>query len=498
MLSHAAAGRSDEQSCLIAYFDDYLSWLFTDRDLATRQQDEAVGDDPRRLTGAVDRRLSRLENTGAVLGTHRITSVTEAIAELVAMAGAAAAAGRWRDAERLWERVRVLDPDSVQALFSLGVHAFQRGDTKGALVLLQDARLRAPHDPMMPLTLSRVFRELGQPEQEWATIIDALKIDPYFLPGQLGKAEFLERQRRPRAAAAVFRDALKIAPEEPQWPAALRRRLEHARDTVRNDTEELASYLAHRIEATRKKIDAVLAGRWDEAASILAGRTKPYHSECNQLHVPRLPAITFYDDALFPWMADLESRTSEIKSELQDMLARRGDEFVPYIQYGPGDPVNQWDKLNHSRNWSGFHLYAHGVPVQEHLSQCPRTAEALALVDAVDIPGLCPNAMFSALAPGAHIPPHTGETNARLVAHLPLVVPDKCSYRVGYDWRQWREGKCWVFDDTIEHEARNDSDQMRVILMFDVWNPLLSQMERDMAMALAGAMREWRAASDVA
>jgi aspartate beta-hydroxylase len=96
------------------------------------------------------------------------------------------------------------------------------------------------------------------------------------------------------------------------------------------------------------------------------------------------------------------------------------------------------------------------------------------------------------LAPGAHIPPHTGETNARLVAHLPLVVPGKCSYRVGYDWRQWREGKCWVFDDTLEHEARNDSDQLRVILMFDVWNPLLSLAEREMATALAGAMRDWR------
>ena len=422
--------------------------------------------------------------------------MSEALSGLVNAAGAAAAAGRWQEAERLWTQVRSLDPGHVQALFSLGVHAFQRGDARGALELLQDARVRAPRDPMLPMTVSRVFRELGQPEQEWAAIIEALQIDAYFLPGLLGKAEFLERQRRTRMAAAAFRNALKVAPDEPAWPQALRRRLEHARDVVRHDTEELASYLAHSISATRATVDAALADRWEEAASILAGRSRPYRSECNQLHVPRLPALTFYDDALFPWMAELESRTDAIKSELQDMLAGRGDEFVPYIQYGPGDPVNQWDKLNHSRNWSGFHLYAHGQPVHEHLSQCPRTAEALALVDSVDIPGLCPNAMFSALAPSAHIPPHTGETNARLVAHLPLVVPDHCSYRVGYDWRQWREGKCWVFDDTLEHEARNDSDQVRVILMFDVWNPLLSLSEREMATALAGAMRDYRVEED--
>lgn len=442
-------------------------------------------------------RARRLYLPGTLEHTHR-TMIQDDLKALVNAAGAAAAAGRWQEAERLWARVHAIDPGHVQALFSLGVHAFQRGDRQAALEMLQAARQRAPRDAMIPLSIARVHRDAGQVPQEWEAIIAALAIDPYFLPGLLDKAEFLERQHPARTAAAAFGDALKVAPEEPHWPPVLRRRLEHARDVVRRDTEELAAFLAHRISATRATADAVVANRWDEAVSILAGKSTPYHNVCHQLHVPRLPALTFYDDALFPWMAELESRTEAIKAELQEMIARREGEFVPYIQYPPGTPVNQWDKLNHSRNWSGFHLYAHGQPVHEHLAQCPRTAEALALVDAVTIPGLCPNAMFSALAPGAHIPPHTGETNARLVAHLPLVVPDNCHYRVGYDWKQWREGKCWVFDDTIEHEARNDSDRMRVILMFDVWNPLLSQAEREMAAALAGAMRDWRSAAEPA
>jgi aspartate beta-hydroxylase len=419
------------------------------------------------------------------------------IASLAGAAGAAAAAGRWREAEGLWGRVLALAPGHVQALFSLGVHAFQRGDVAAALELLQQARARAPRDPMILLTMGRVHREAGRPDQEWGALVAALEIDPYFLPALLGKGEFLEQQRKPKAAAAALRDVLRVAGPEAEWPAPLRRRLAHARDVVERDTEQLVEFLGHRVGATHATRDRAVGARWDEAISILAGRTRPYHSHCNQLQVPRLPAIPFYDDALFPWMAELESRTDAIKAELRDMLARKGEAFVPYIQYRPGDPVNQWDKLNHSRNWSGFHLYAHGEPVAEHLAQCPRTAEALALVDTVEIAGLCPNAMFSALAPGAHIPPHTGETNARLVAHLPLVVPEGCSYRVGYDRRQWREGKCWVFDDTIEHEARNDSNQLRVILMFDVWNPLLSPAEREMAKALASAMRDYRAESPV-
>lgn len=417
------------------------------------------------------------------------------LTSLVNAAGAAAAAGRWQEAERLWGQVHALDPGNVQALFSLGVHAFQRGAQQEALELLQQARAHAPRDPMILLTIGRVHREAGRADQEWGAIIAALEIDPYFLPALLGRGEFLERQDMPRAAAAVFRDVLKVAPAEPEWPPALRRRLEHAREVVERDTLELVDYLGHRVAAKQATVDRALAGRWDEAVSILAGRTRPYHSRCNQLQIPRLPALTFYEDSMFPWMRELEGHTDAIKAELQEMLASRGEEFVPYIQYKPGDPVNQWDKLNHSRNWSGFHLYAHGEPVREHLSQCPRTAEALALVETVKIAGLCPNAMFSALAPGAHIPPHTGETNARLVAHLPLVVPDGCWFRVGYDTRSWREGKCWVFDDTLEHEARNESQQLRVILMFDVWNPLLSLAEREMATALAGAMRDWQSES---
>lgn len=415
---------------------------------------------------------------------------------LIQDAGTAATAGRWQDAERLWMQVRALDPKHVQALFSLGVHAYQRGDFVGALELLHAARIQAPRDPMIPLTISVVHRNTDDSDREWSAIIDALAIDPYFLPGLLSKGEFLERKRKPKAAAAVFRDVIKVVPHESQWPPALQRRLEHACDAVKRDTEELMDYLNHKVAAERTVVDAALGDRWDEAVSIMAGKTKPYHSECNQLYIPRLPAQTFYDPSLFPWISALEAKTGAIKSELEGLIAERLGDFKPYVAYKPGDPVNQWKELNHSRAWSSFHLWAHGEPVHENLARCPVTAEALSVIDSVRIAGLCPNAMFSALAPHTHIPPHSGETNARLVAHLPLIVPGECSFRVGYDWRGWEAGKVLVFDDSIEHEARNDSDELRVVLIFDVWNPLLSLAEREMVSALASAMREYRTKPD--
>jgi aspartyl/asparaginyl beta-hydroxylase (cupin superfamily) len=99
--------------------------------------------------------------------------------------------------------------------------------------------------------------------------------------------------------------------------------------------------------------------------------------------------------------------------------------------------------------------------------------------------------MFSVLAPHTHIPPHHGETNARVVVHLPLIVPAGCRYRVGYEERDWKVGEALIFDDSIEHEARNDSDEIRVVLIFDVWNPLLEPAERNMVKAMSAAEREY-------
>jgi aspartyl/asparaginyl beta-hydroxylase (cupin superfamily) len=225
----------------------------------------------------------------------------------------------------------------------------------------------------------------------------------------------------------------------------------------------------------------------------MAGLSRPYHSECNQLHVPRLAEHQFFERDLFPWIPALEAKTDVIRAELVAALERDRDRFSPYIAYKPGDPVNQWAELNHSQRWSTLALWRAGQPVAENIERCPETAKALAAVEMADIGGLCPNAMFSALAPRTHIPPHNGETNARLVAHLPLIVPEKCEMRVGFERRPWKEGEVFVFDDSIEHEARNDSDQLRVVLIFDVWNPLLSAAERDVVRAMAAAARTYAA-----
>ena len=88
------------------------------------------------------------------------------------------------------------------------------------------------------------------------------------------------------------------------------------------------------------------------------------------------------------------------------------------------------------------------------------------------------------------------ETNTRLVVHLPLIVPPNCSFRVGNETRPWEYGKAFVFDDSIEHEARNDSDDLRAVLIFDVWNPNLPPVERELVAALVNGVRDYYQADD--
>lgn len=415
------------------------------------------------------------------------------IAPLLQAATNAAQRGQWSEAERLWRRVIEIAPEHPSARQGLGAQAFRRGELDAARVHLEAARRGAPRDPTLAMSLAVVRRQLGDAEGELKAIEDALAGEPYFLPALLARGDCLERHGRLRAAAAAYSNALKAAPPEPAWPQPLRPQLAHAREVATQHGRALSAFLAERMGVRLAGLGAFEAERWREAASILSGQSRPYHAECVRLHVPRLPAIPFFDRRDFPWVDALEAQTAAIRAELEGVLARQAEQFQPYVAYPAGAPVNQWTELNHSRRWSSYFLWRDGAPIAGAQAECPVTTAALQAVGMADIGGLCPNAMFSALAPKTHIPPHHGETNARLVVHLPLVVPARCSYRVGFERREWKVGEVLIFDDSIEHEARNDSDELRVVLIFDIWNPLLSADEREMMKTVSAAAREFHA-----
>ncbi|KAF0185984.1 MAG: hypothetical protein FD163_652 [Hyphomonadaceae bacterium] len=397
----------------------------------------------------------------------------------------AAGAGNWAQAEALWRKVVEKSPNHPKAHHRLGIHAYQRRALKEAANHLERAIALAPLDPFIRLMLANVERDIGNIRGELEVLDGALAVDAYFYPALLAKAIWQELHSTPSAAAETYRNVIKIAPPENQWPRELKDQMLHGRNFAQKVSQ-----------GTHDKLLAALGSdwqnnaKWREAVSIMAGLTKPYPSICNQLYVPRLPATTFFDVSCFEWVKEMEAQTDAILEELQAALVNRKDGFTPYIQYLPGQPVNQWAELNHSDRWTTLPLWLGGKKYEENIAACPKTFEALSNADLADIDGLCPNAIFSALAPHTEIPPHNGETNARLVAHLPLIVPDNCVFKCGFDERPWIKGEIFAFDDSIEHAAYNNSDELRVVLLFDIWNPLLSMEEREIVRILARTMRE--------
>jgi aspartyl/asparaginyl beta-hydroxylase (cupin superfamily) len=200
-----------------------------------------------------------------------------------------------------------------------------------------------------------------------------------------------------------------------------------------------------------------------------------------------LPEIEFHDRSAFPQLDALEAAAGDIRAEFDALIAAEAAEMVPYIQYPDRVPLRQWKELNKSKKWTAIHLLQNGKRIEANARHCPRTMAVLDKLDQPDVSGASPNAMFSLLAPRTRIPPHTGVANTRLVCHLPLIVPPNCGFRVGASTREWRIGEAFVFDDTIEHEAWNDSDELRVVFICDLWPPALSAAERRAVSAIIAA-----------
>jgi beta-hydroxylase len=164
----------------------------------------------------------------------------------------------------------------------------------------------------------------------------------------------------------------------------------------------------------------------------------------------------FYDTKMFPFTAILEQNWRVIRSELDALNEREFMEWPEHSLYG-------------DHGWETFGLYAFGHRQAEGCARCPRTEAVVQ-----QIPGLM-MAGFSKLAPGAHIVPHCGyEGYAGYVlrVHLGLDVPEDCAIRVGSETRHWEQGRCFVFDDSTEHEAWNNGNHSRTVLLCDFLNPL--------------------------
>jgi aspartate beta-hydroxylase len=313
-----------------------------------------------------------------------------------------------------------------------------------------------------------------------------LAAEPRNVRALILKADHLAAAGDERSASSYYFAALKAAGPPQQVPRELVPELRRAQGMYERYANQYQTYIFDQLAA--KGFDpATSSSRFAQSLDIVLGKKKIYLQQPRYYYFPGLPQIQFYGREQFPWLSALEQATDDIRTELQAVM-QDDAAFAPYVQGNRNRPPNEQAGMLNNPAWSAFYLWKNGEIVADNAARCPRTMQALHDVPLARVTNRSPSILFSLLKPGAHIPPHNGLVNTRLICHLPLILPGSCQFRVGNELREWRAGEAWLFDDTIEHEAWNRSAETRVILLFDVWRPELSDEERALVVSLFEAI----------
>jgi aspartyl/asparaginyl beta-hydroxylase (cupin superfamily) len=375
---------------------------------------------------------------------------------------------------------------ALAALWNRGAAALQAGRAGEALEAFQRLAQAEPRSATAWMGVAMAHRRLDQPAPSLAALQRALALEPRNPRALLLSADHYAAAGEARAASAFYDAVLKVAEGPDGVDPAFEPELARAR---RMHAEFAGAYEAHLTsELGAGKLDGPDARRVRRAVDLLTGKSRLYLQEPKGFYFPEMPNVGYAEREDFPWLAPIEAATEAIRAELLQVMEIEGA-FSPYVEPEADRPTFDDRGLLGSPNWTAFHLIKAGEVVAENAARCPATMGAIADAPLCRIPGRTPTVLFSLLQPGGHIPPHHGFTNARFICHLPLIVPDGCAMRVGAETRAWTEGRACVFDDSVEHEAWNRNAQaLRVVMIFDVWRPELTETERGLVAELLQAV----------
>lgn len=356
-------------------------------------------------------------------------------------------------------------PGDAVTLHQLGVARTAGGDFPGAVADLRRGLKLAPNMFVARLRLGMLLDQLGETHE--ALVASFMAINA---------AQARGRWLSDETTAPEFRDAVKSA-------------MQYVNAGRRNLFDAVLEPLRQRYgKSELVRVEQCVAIYLDEQKATLPDpRQQPKF-----LYFPGVPSRPYYPRERFPWQAELEAHTAMIREELRSVLSQPRD-LESFLQ--TDSPQDAADLLRSSGTeaaaWDAYFFHRHGERYDAHAARCPQT---VALLDALPLAYVrehSPETLFSVLSPGTHILPHRGVTNTRLVTHLPLIVPSDCALRVGGEIHEWQEGRCVTFDDTFEYEAWNNSNETRVVLILDTWNPDLSEAERAAVTDLVGAIGDF-------
>ena len=377
-----------------------------------------------------------------------------------------------------------MDQTQLEDLARTGIAALNAGDAAQALPAFLAIADAGRATPRLWTMIADAAEQLSDDARLNRALDALLSENPADILALIRKGDALSRAGDDRAAIGWYNHALSRAAQLEAVDPALGARLDAAQAAAQKAAARFEAHLQAQVAGAAK--GAAMPERFAESLAILTGRQGVQLQQPTSFYYPGLPQLAFYDPAAFDWARRLEDAFDDIRGEVEAVLAA-DQGIAPYVQADPSRPNRGHALLNDAR-WSAFHFFQNGVPVAENAARCPKTMKLLETMPLPRIANRSPMALFSILQPKTHIPPHWGMLNTRLICHLPLIVPDDCRLRVGNHTRSVEAGKVLLFDDSVEHEAWNDSDAVRVILLFEVWRPELDAAERALLTALFEAV----------
>lgn len=357
----------------------------------------------------------------------------------------------------------------TQRLIAEGMAALAARDAARAADLLRAAAEAEPANMPWP-ALANAEMALGNHDAAEVAIERQLQLATRDVGALLIKGHLREKAGDARAASTFYQAALNQIAVDGQFPPALAPLRAHAQSYIASSGNEFEAHL-------REAIGTDLSPAMTEAVELLSGKREVDLQQPKVFYYPGLPQRRFYDAGDFPWFEPMLALVPQMQAELAAVLETGGEGFAPYVEQHRHRPAPN-NPLLGKQDWSAFHFWRNGAVVEENAARCPATMEALSHAPLPRVPGRSPNAHWSRLLPGAHIAPHFGMLNTRLICHIPILTAPDCFLRVGSETRGWLDGVPLVFDDSINHEAKNDGPQQRVILLFEIWRPEIPEEDR--------------------
>jgi len=374
----------------------------------------------------------------------------------------------------------------LEQLISQGLAALKNGRFAEAKGLLLRATQAGANNASIWLALGMAARDSGDIELADQAADRSLKLEAANPRALFIKGDIYRHNGDDRSAGAHYKEGLRFCPPVDQSPEELLKDIARVNAIIQQLSQKFADHMDAAMATSLNDVQGDTS-RFRESLDMLVGRRKLYLSQPHQYYFPGLPAKEFYDAAAFDWVPELEAVTDDIRSEVEQLMADKA-RFDAYIKDEANRPAYDTHSLQNNNDWGAFYLWHNGKPVKKNQARCPKTTAAMEKIPLVFSGRRSPNVLFSRLKPGAQIPPHTGMVNTRLICHLPLIVPADCGFRVGNDSRAWKPGKVWMFDDTVEHEAWNNSSEDRIILLFEIWKPELTEAEQKLLVEVFNAV----------